>query len=426
MWPAVDQELERTDRLVAVEARAEAQDRCAATDRDGGREWRVDPDYKVVSGRHDRRNLAPRRLDSRAVDGESFEDPVALMQDLLLRGRPAARDSMTTVRDAAATRPAPELERLRGAYLDLLKLSLCDLAGTTTVSVASMPGGGTASRELRGDERRLRSVGMDWPLQGLTMTGLRRLDDLQACVESVVADGVEGDLIEAGAWRGGASILMRATLDALGDVRTVWVADSFQGFPVDEAGEHIDLSTYDFLSVPIDEVRENFARFGFEDGVRFVPGFFEQTLPSLAGQRWAIARLDGDTYEATMTALDSLYPGLARGGYLIVDDYGALEECRRAVDDFRERHGITEPIEEIDWTGARWRRASDAEVEPASAGAPPAAAPVPEAPQPGARPEHRPVKTVRELRLEKELAALRERLAAAEQAGERRGRLFRR
>ena len=55
---------------------------------------------------------------------------------------------------------------------------------------------------------------------------------------------------------------MRATLDALGDARTVWVADSFQGFPVDEAGEHIDLSTYDFLAVPLEEVRENFARFG--------------------------------------------------------------------------------------------------------------------------------------------------------------------
>ncbi len=60
-----------------------------------------------------------------------------------------------------------------------------------------MPGGSVVSRELRDDERRIRAAGMDWPLQGLTMAGLPRLDDLQACVERVVADGVPGDLIEA-------------------------------------------------------------------------------------------------------------------------------------------------------------------------------------------------------------------------------------
>ena len=358
------------------------------------------------------------------MKGESADDPVGQLQDLLLKGRPAARESMASVRDARAAGPGPDVERLRAAYLDLLKLCLCDLASTTTVSVGSLPGGGVASRVMRDDQRRLRSVGMDWPLQGLTMTGLQRLDDLQRCVESVVRDGVEGDLIEAGAWRGGASILMRATLDALGDAdRTVWVADSFQGFPVDEAGEHIDLSTYDFLAVPIEEVRENFARFGCEEGVRFVPGFFEDTLPSLAGGRWAIVRLDGDTYEATMTALDALYPGLAAGGYLVIDDYGALEECRRAVEDFRARHGIEEPIEQIDWTGARWRRESDApiEVHPPD---PDRRKPAPAALDRGDRP--RDVPTVRELQLERELAELRDRLAAAERASERRTGLFRR
>ena len=358
------------------------------------------------------------------MNRESADDPVGQLQDLLLRGRPAARESMASVRDARAAGPGPDVERLRAAYLDLLKLCLCDLAATVTLSVGSLPGGGVASRVLRDDQRRLRSVGMDWPLQGLTMTGLQRLDDLQACVESVVRDGVEGDLIEAGAWRGGASILMRATLGALGDTdRTVWVADSFQGFPVDQAGEHIDLSTYDFLAVPLEEVRANFARFGCEHGVRFVPGFFEDTLPPLADGRWAIVRLDGDTYEATMTTLDSLYPGLAPGGYVVIDDYGALEECRRAVDDFRTRHGIEEPIEEIDWTGARWRRESDAPIQPrrADPGQPRRMAPALDR---GARP--REVPTVRELQLERELAQLRERLAVAERGSARRTGLFRR
>ena len=119
------------------------------------------------------------------------------------------------------------------AYLDLLKLSLCDLAGAGTRTVSWTGDRRVFSRELTGaDQLEWRIAGRDWPLNALTMVGLRRLDDLQACVESVVHDGVEGDVIEAGTWRGGASILIRAALDEFGARdRTVWVADSFQGFP---------------------------------------------------------------------------------------------------------------------------------------------------------------------------------------------------
>ena len=252
----------------------------------------------------------------------------------------------------------PEPEALRRAYLDLLKLALCDLVGPSTTSVGAMPDGTVMSRELRGEARKMRTAGLDWPLQGLTMVGLDRLDDLQRCVESVVADGIEGDLIEAGSWRGGASILMRATLDTLGESRTVWVADSFAGFPADSS-----LEDYDFLAAPLEEVQASFERLGVAEGVRFVPGFFEATLPPLAGERWAIVRLDADTYEPTRVALRSLYPGLAPGGYLVLDDYGSFPECRRAVDEFRAEHGITEPIERIDPTGVRWRRESDAALD---------------------------------------------------------------
>src|ERR1700736_6093465 len=103
---------------------------------------------------------------------------------------------------------------------------------------------------------------------------------------------------------------MRATLDSLGAVdRTVWVADSFEGFPTSDTPHEDDLAAFDFLAVPLDEVRANFARFGLEHGVRFVEGFFEQTLPGLADRRWALVRLDADTYDTTLLALRCLYPG---------------------------------------------------------------------------------------------------------------------
>jgi O-methyltransferase len=315
-------------------------------------------------------------------------------------------------RAAQATGPRPDDQRLRAAYLDVLKLCLCDLAGTATWSVVKGADGRVRSRELTGDELRIRAEGADWPLHGLTMVGLRRLDDLQACVETVVREQVAGDLIEAGTWRGGASILMRATLDALGaDDRTVVVADSFQGFP--EADEDENLNVVDFLAVPLDEVRDNFARFGLDHGVRFVPGFLEETVGELAGGRWAVLRLDVDTYEATLLALESLYPGLAVGGYVVVDDYRALEPCRRAVDEFRARHGLTEPLEDVDWTCVRWRRESDRPIDgaPATTAAPGADRRRARAP---ARPTPAAVPTERELRLREKLVRLRRRLADTE------------
>ncbi|MGI8412545.1 MAG: TylF/MycF/NovP-related O-methyltransferase [Solirubrobacteraceae bacterium] len=206
-------------------------------------------------------------------------------------------------------------------------------------------------------------LGRVWPLIGETMIGIARLDNLQHCIERVVQERVPGHLIETGVWRGGASIFMRGVLRAL-DVtdRRVWVADSFQGlprpdgrFPADVGDAH---HLFSDLAVPLEAVKENFRRYGLLDAqVRFVPGWFRDTLPGLHGERWAIIRLDGDMYESTMEALEALYPQLSVGGYVIVDD-GSLSPCRSAVEDFRRRNGIEDPIEWIDWTGFFWKRKS--------------------------------------------------------------------
>jgi O-methyltransferase len=321
---------------------------------------------------------------------------------------------LTHARPVRAVGPGADREALRCAYLDLLKLALCDLTGPATMSVGRLEGGVAASRELTGDGLRLRAAGMDWPLQGLTMVGLRRLDDLQRCVETLVHDDVEGDLIEAGSWRGGASILMRATLDTLGDdTRTVYVADSFEGFPEAEEGEltHDEWAAIDYLAVSLEEVRQSFARLGLEHRMEFVRGFFADTMPQLRGRRWSLVRVDGDTYEATRVVLEELYPSLSTGGYVVIDDYGALDECRQAVDEFRAAHGIGEPLEEVDWTGVRWRRVTEPAAEQPAPSDPPAA---PARPAGRDRAETR-IPTSHELGLVRELDELRERLQRAEQ-----------
>jgi O-methyltransferase len=199
-----------------------------------------------------------------------------------------------------------------------------------------------------------------WPLAGETMIGRTRLDHLQLCVESVLADGVAGDLIEAGCWRGGAGILMRATLAARGDAtRQVWLADSFAGLPASAhpADGGLQLDGYSELAVPQEEVARAFERYGLlDERVRFVAGWFADTLPALDAETWALVRVDGDLHDSTQDALAALYPRLSPGGFLVVDDYGALAGCRAAVDDFRAAHGIHEPLEWIDASAVCWRR----------------------------------------------------------------------
>jgi O-methyltransferase len=216
----------------------------------------------------------------------------------------------------------------------------------------------------RGGDPALRDDGNDWPPTAETMVGRQRLDDVRACVEHALADGVPGDLVETGVWRGGVTILMRGILEAWGDTsRTVWVADSFQGLPAPsddhpaDAGH--DWSDVAALKVSADDVRANFDRYGLlDEQVRFLEGWFCDTLPEAPIDQLAVLRLDGDLYQSTIDALEALYPKLSVGGYVIVDDYGGWEPCRKAVDDYRAANGITDEIVAVDWTGVHWRRSA--------------------------------------------------------------------
>ena len=104
-------------------------------------------------------------------------------------------------------------------------------------------------------------------------------------------------------------------------------------------------------------MKTNFARYRLlDDQVVFVKGFFSDTLPKLDAGPFALVRLDGDMYESTFVALEHLYPKLSPGGFLIVDDYGAVGQCEQAVHDYRKREGIDAAIEPVDWTGVFWRK----------------------------------------------------------------------
>jgi O-methyltransferase len=211
--------------------------------------------------------------------------------------------------------------------------------------------------------------GTIWPDEAETMIGLERLDSLQACVIDLLRRRVPGDLIETGVWRGGTTIFMRAILEAYRDPdRLVWVADSFEGLPKAEwdrypnrkGGPVDDLwKANDYLGVSVEQVRANFLRYGLlDERVKFLPGWFKDTLPLAPIRQLALMRLDGDLYDSTMDALKHLYPKLSVGGYVIVDDYGCIPACRQAVHDFRQARGTADEIRPIDWTGVYWRRSA--------------------------------------------------------------------
>lgn len=197
-----------------------------------------------------------------------------------------------------------------------------------------------------------------------SMISLERLDNVRDCVERILRDEVPGDLIETGVWRGGTVIFMRAVLAVHGVTdRRVWAADSFQGFPksrrydADRGQDFTAGNGEAFLSVDLNVVRENFERYGLlDEQVRFLPGWFSETLPAAPIERLAILRLDGDMYESTWDAITALEPKVSAGGFVIVDDYGSFEQCRQAIHDYRDECGIDDPIERIDAHGVYWRK----------------------------------------------------------------------
>jgi O-methyltransferase len=198
-----------------------------------------------------------------------------------------------------------------------------------------------------------------------TMIGRKRLDNIETCLAIIKKENVPGDVAETGAWRGGASIFMKGCLTAWGmQNRTVWVADSFEGLPPpsrpEDAGYDFSATRVPILAVGLEEVQENFRRYDLlDDKVKFLKGWFRDTLHIAPIRKLALLRLDGDLYESTMDSLKALYDKVAPGGFIIVDDFNDFVPCRRAVLEFRELRGIDDPIEVIDWSGAFWRKSEN-------------------------------------------------------------------
>jgi len=274
------------------------------------------------------------------------------------------------------------VESQNSGYIDLLKKMLCDFHRANQKEYKPVYTDPTRASnkavrllnkvietkdyiicEINSTSEEKRINGMDRPMYADTMIGMKRLDNIEYCVREVLKNKIEGDFAELGVWRGGSAILMRALLKEMNAKdRNVWVADSFEGlpepddkkYPADKGDKHF---MFDELKVSLEEVKHNFSKYGLlDEQVKFLKGWFKNTLPTAPIKKLAILRLDGDMYESTMDGLVNLYPKLSVGGYIIIDDWGAIPACRKAVEDYRKENSITEKIVEIDWTGVFWKK----------------------------------------------------------------------
>jgi O-methyltransferase len=198
------------------------------------------------------------------------------------------------------------------------------------------------------------------------MTSAARVTAVADAARYVSRNNVRGAFVECGVWRGGSSMAAALAFLEVGDVRDLFLFDTFSGMtpPEDDDVDHEGVAAATHLerdaarsgvvwAVASElDVRANLASTSYpEDHVHLVVGAVEQSLPNQSPPEIAILRLDTDWYASTRHELEHLYPRLSPGGVLLIDDYGHWEGCRRAVDEYFDKLEFAPLLARTDYTG---------------------------------------------------------------------------
>ncbi len=233
-------------------------------------------------------------------------------------------------------------------------------AGYELVRAVSPAGPLRAVPDLSEDERRIcRAVAP------FTLTSSERVLALIHATQYLIPNGIDGDVVECGVWRGGSAMAVAHALRHAGDERRrLCLFDTFEGMPAPSARD-VRLDGTPASQLPPDahggrgafrasmaEVRANLGTTGYPAAhVTLVQGLVEETVPAACPETIALLHLDTDWYSSTRHALTHLYPRLSRGGVLIIDDYGHWRGAREAVDEFFADAGPAPFLHRIDYTG---------------------------------------------------------------------------
>ena len=205
-----------------------------------------------------------------------------------------------------------------------------------------------------------------------TLTSVECMYTLYQTVKFISQNNIPGDMVECGIWRGGSSMMIALTLEALGDrSRNIYLYDTYTGMT---EPENVDVRSKDGMEqvsrwqafqrdgynewahATLPEVRANMATTGYpENQLHFVVGEVETTIPTTVPENISLLRLDTDWYRSTRHELIHLYPRLSRQGALIIDDYGAYEGSRKATDEyFADASIFLGRIDEAARIGFKW------------------------------------------------------------------------
>ncbi len=201
-----------------------------------------------------------------------------------------------------------------------------------------------------------------------TMTTPERLNGLCEAVRYLTSAQIEGDVVECGVWKGGSMMAVAEMLGRFGDFqRELYLFDTFEGmveptehdvsFRGDAAANTLENERskdpeFRWCDSSLDEVRRHMHSTHYpKERMHFVRGMVEETIPEGAPEKIALLRLDTDWYESTRHELEHLFPRLADGGVLIIDDYGHWQGARRAVDEYFQHHQIAMLLNRLDYTG---------------------------------------------------------------------------
>ena len=186
---------------------------------------------------------------------------------------------------------------------------------------------------------------------GFTMTSFERMYALYGALLHICKQDIPGDFVECGVWRGGSSMLAALVLKdkGLGD-RALYLYDTYAGMTEpsrrDRTSLGMDASSIwatrqrgsggvDWCRAGLSEVQHNMESTEYSrDLLTFVVGRVEDTIPDKVPDAISLLRLDTDWYESTLHELEHLYPRLASGGILIIDDYGCWEGAKEATDEY--------------------------------------------------------------------------------------------
>jgi len=202
-----------------------------------------------------------------------------------------------------------------------------------------------------------------------TMTSPERMVSLIRAVKYLAENGIAGDMVECGVWRGGSMMIVAKVLSAVGVTdRSLYLYDTFEG--MSEPRESVDVSyegdsaktlleirekteqDYIWCYSPIEEVKKNVYGTGYPAAnTHFVKGKVEDTIPAHVPDQIALLRLDTDWYDSTYHELTHLFPRLVKGGILIIDDYGHWQGAQKATDDYFREHNVKIFLGRADYTG---------------------------------------------------------------------------